>query len=129
MTKKRLCHNQQRSIFRQKPPFFPLFGAFYPHFANQWALRAAGPAACCHPGKEDGHVRSSDSGYSTKLAQSAYRAANSLVSKHTHPRAAFSTWATRGPSDHTELPKTLRTIPSYTVYDKIVGLLRASPEE
>src|SRR5208337_996589 len=31
-----------RSHFPQKPPFCPLFGSFYPHFANQSALRAAG---------------------------------------------------------------------------------------
>src|SRR5271157_1399229 len=27
------------------------------------------------------------------------------------------------------LPKTFRTIPTYIVYDKIAGILRASPEE
>ena len=42
MTIKQLRHNQQRSMFPQKSPFFPLFGAFYPHFAIQPALRAAG---------------------------------------------------------------------------------------
>ena len=128
MTKKRLCHYQQRSIFRKKAAILPLFGRFYPHFANQWALRAAGPAACCHPGKEGGRVCSPDSGYSTKLAQSAYRAAHFLVSKHTHPRTAFSTWATRGPSDHTELPKMVGTIPTYSVYGTIARLLQASQE-
>ena len=46
----------------------------------------------------------------------------------THPRAAFSAWATRGPSDHTELPKMVGTIPTYSVYGTIARLLRASQE-
>src|SRR5271157_1481174 len=41
MTTKELRHSQSRSFFRQKPQFCPFFGAFYPHFANQSALRAA----------------------------------------------------------------------------------------
>ena len=42
MTIKELCHNQERNLFPQKPPFCPLFGAFYSHFAIQSALRATG---------------------------------------------------------------------------------------
>ena len=33
-----------------------------------------------------------------------------------------------GRDRHTELPKTLRTIPTYSVYGTIARLLRASPE-
>src|SRR5271157_1295125 len=45
MIEKELCHNQLRSLFRKKPRFCSLFGSFYPHFANQLALRAAGASA------------------------------------------------------------------------------------
>ncbi len=42
MTIKELRHNQERNLSPQKPPFCPLFGAFYPHFATHSTLRAAG---------------------------------------------------------------------------------------
>src|SRR5271157_1615455 len=45
MIEKELRHNQLRSLFRKKPRFCSLFGSFYPHFANQLALRAAGASA------------------------------------------------------------------------------------
>jgi len=51
-----------------------------------------------------------------------------LVSKST-PARRLAAWATRGPADHTELPKTLRTIPTYSVYGTIARLLRASQEK
>src|SRR5271157_2184560 len=38
------------------------------------------------------------------------------VNEHT-PAHRRSAWATRGLACHTELPKTLRTIPTYVVYD------------
>src|SRR5208337_3236002 len=42
MTIKELRHSRQRSMSLQKSPFCPPFVAFYPHFAIQSALRAAG---------------------------------------------------------------------------------------
>src|SRR5208282_5537302 len=56
---------------------------------------------------------------STSLAQSACRAARfPRVNEHT-PAHRRSAWATRGLGSHTELPKSLRTIPTYIVYDNI----------
>jgi len=37
----------------------------------------------------------------------------SRVSKHTPAARRPSAWAARGPASHSELPKTLRTIPTY----------------
>ena len=42
-----------------------------------------------------------------------------LVSMSIHPRTRRSAWATRGLGSHTELPKSLRTIPTYIVYDNV----------
>ena len=42
MTIKELHHDQERNLFPQRPPFCPLFGAFYSHFAIHSTLRAAG---------------------------------------------------------------------------------------
>jgi hypothetical protein len=44
------------------------------------------------------------------------------------PRAALRLGAARGPASYTELPKTLRTIPTYSVYGTIARPLRPSPE-
>src|SRR5271157_3079492 len=65
----------------------------------------------------------------TSLAQSAHPVARFPRIDENTPAHRRAAWASRGPSDHTELSKTLRTIPTYIVYDKIAGLLRASPEE
>src|SRR5208337_3978662 len=52
-----------------------------------------------------------------------------LSSCHEHaPAHRRSAWAVRVPASHTELPKALRTIPTYSVYGTIARLLRASPE-
>src|SRR5208337_3276003 len=40
------------------------------------------------------------------------------VNEHT-PAHRRSAWATRGLASHTELPKSLRTIPTYIVYDNV----------
>src|SRR5271157_1297072 len=56
------------------------------------------------------------------------RQAGFRVSKTTHSAHRRSAWAVRVPASHTELPKALRTIPTYSVYGTIARLLRASPE-
>ena len=43
----------------------------------------------------------------------------SLVTMSIHPCTRRSGWATRGLASHTELPKSLRTIPTYIVYDNV----------
>src|SRR5208337_5424961 len=48
--KKGLRRYEPRSRFPHKPPFRPLFGAFYPHPAHKSALRAEGPPGLWHPG-------------------------------------------------------------------------------
>ncbi len=50
------------------------------------------------------------------------------VSKTTHAACRLPAWAARGPAHYSELPKTLRTVPTYSVYDRIVRLLRARLE-
>jgi len=80
-------------------PFCPPFVAFYPHFAFQSALRAAGASRDPAPKERD-----------RKLA---------------HRRAAE---ATRGVASHSELPKMVGMISAYIVYDKIGGIMRMSPE-
>src|SRR5208282_5583998 len=52
-----------------------------------------------------------------------------LINNEHTPAHRRSAWAVRVPASHTELSKTLRTIPTYSVYDKIAGILRVSPEE
>jgi hypothetical protein len=57
------------------------------------------------------------------------RAGGQVFSCHEQaPAHRRSAGATRGLAFHTELPKTLRTIPTYSVYGTIARLLRASPE-
>jgi hypothetical protein len=46
--------------------------------------------------------------------------------QRTYPARRLSAWATRGSASHTEMSKTFRTIPSYSVYDKIDRVLRGS---
>src|SRR5208337_906229 len=50
------------------------------------------------------------------------------VSKTTHAACRLPAWAARGPAYYSELPKTLRSVPTYSVYDRIVRLLRAPLE-
>src|SRR5208283_5393430 len=49
-----------------------------------------------------------------------------LVSMSIHARTALRRWGARGLASHTELPKMVSTTPTYIVYDKIAGILRAS---
>ena len=51
-----------------------------------------------------------------------------VFNEHT-PAHRRSAWAVRVPASHSELPKTFRTIPTYSAYDKVAGILRVSPEE
>ena len=54
-----------------------------------------------------------------ELNHAACRAARfPRVNEHT-PAHRRSAWATRGLASHTELPKSLRTIPTYIVYDNV----------
>src|SRR5271157_3329681 len=54
-----------------------------------------------------------------ELNHAACRAARfPRVNEHT-PAHRRSAWATRGLGSHTELPKSLRTIPTYIVYDNV----------
>src|SRR5208283_6009963 len=56
---------------------------------------------------------------SSSLAQSTCRAARfPRVNEHT-PAHRRSAWATRWLASHTDLPKTLRTIPTYIIYDNV----------
>src|SRR5271157_296732 len=54
---KELRRHEPRSIFPPKPPFRPLFGAFYPHPAYKSALRAEEPPTLWHPGNLVGPQR------------------------------------------------------------------------
>src|SRR5271157_4717732 len=77
-----------------------------------------GPSSFCQPFLPD---------YSTSLAQSACRAARfPRVNEHT-PAHRRSAWATRGLASHTELPKTLGTIPTYLVYDNVAQCFGHEP--
>ena len=58
-----------------------------------------------------------------ELNHAACRAARfPRVNEHT-PAHRRSAWATRGLASHTELPKSLRTIPTYIVYDNVTQCL------
>ena len=60
-------------------------------------------------------------------AQSACRAARfPRVNEHT-PAHRRSAWATRGLASHTESPKSLRTIPTYIVYDNVTQCFGHEP--
>ena len=50
------------------------------------------------------------------------------VSKTTHAACRLPAWAVQGPAYYSELPKTLRTVPTYSVYGRIARLLRAPLE-
>ena len=50
------------------------------------------------------------------------------VPKKTRATRRPSALAARGPASHTELSKTIRTVPTYRFYNRIARLLRASPE-
>ena len=50
------------------------------------------------------------------------------VSKTTHAACRLSAWAVRGPAYHSELPKTLCTVPTDSVYHRIARLLRVVVE-
>ena len=50
------------------------------------------------------------------------------VPKKTRATRRPSALAARGPASHTELSKTIRTVPTYRFYNRIARLLRASSE-
>ena len=52
---KELCHNQLRSRFPQNPPFCPLFGPFYPHFASHGSASCRGHLLPGTEGKKSPH--------------------------------------------------------------------------
>ena len=144
-------------MFPQKSPFCPLFGAFYPHFVIQSALRAAGASRSPAPRKESGHVRSLTTvGSQPRPARSTSgvpgRAANRqafaslsyptdrqvvrnphvgrpgfLVSTSTRPRTAVRRGRHAGLLLINVLPKTLRTIPTYIVYDIVTQCFGHEP--
>ena len=81
-----------RSIFRQKSPFCTLFWCILPPIlpANRLCERL-GPAACCHSGKEGGHVRSADDG----RAQSRPARSTPGEPGRAADRQAFAAWFQR----------------------------------
>ena len=143
-------------MFPQKSPFCPLFGPFYPILPSSRLFRAAGasryPAlkervatfalvtilgpqprpATSTPG-EPGRVRTVKllPAFLTRLIDKSCAIRMSAdrlprVNEHS-PAHRRSAWATRGLASHTELPKSLRTTPSYIVYDNVTQCFGHEP--
>jgi len=115
----------------------------------RFGYKAAGPGTFWHQGMRLAHVCSLDEGPArtascqidpgcvpplcesgsscrlflslqfTSLAKSAHPAARFPRIGENTPACRLATWATSGPSDHTELPKMVGTIPTYIVYDNV----------
>src|SRR5271166_6170923 len=86
-------------MFLRKSPFCPLFGSFYPHFAIQSALRAAGASRYPAPKERE----------------------------WPHPRIAVRRGRHAGLLLITVLPKTLGTFPTYIVYDNVTQCFGHAP--
>jgi len=154
-----LRHKQQRSMFPQKSPLYPPFRAILPPFCHPFGFESARghllsgtrgkrvatfalvttvrpeprPARStpAEPGRAADRQAFASLSYPTDrqvVRNPHVGRPGFLVSTSIHPRTAVRP-GRRVPASHTELPKTFRTIPSYIAYDKIAGVLRASPEK